>query len=140
MDRLLRRENLDLRLTPYKVLATSSKHGFVQFIESHAVADVCILLFIVTHLINLLYRFMHTIVIVVTDCINKFQFSYVVHYTTSFFTFITNCYVKIIQSLTQKYTYPVTSLTPSACLVISILFNHFTVHFSHTHYKMHFTL
>uniref|UniRef100_A0A0P4VWE6 phosphatidylinositol 3-kinase n=1 Tax=Scylla olivacea TaxID=85551 RepID=A0A0P4VWE6_SCYOL len=41
MDRLLRRENLDLRLTPYKVLATSSKHGFVQFIESHAVADVC---------------------------------------------------------------------------------------------------
>lgn len=40
MDRLLRRENLDLRLTPYKVLATSSKHGFVQFIESHAVADV----------------------------------------------------------------------------------------------------
>ncbi|KAK8752497.1 hypothetical protein OTU49_005873 [Cherax quadricarinatus] len=40
MDRLLRRENLDLRLTPYKVLATSSKHGFVQFIESYAVADV----------------------------------------------------------------------------------------------------
>ena len=24
---LLRRENLDLKLTPYKVLATSSKHG-----------------------------------------------------------------------------------------------------------------
>lgn len=40
MDRLLRRENLDLKLTPYKVLATSSKHGFVQFIESQAVADV----------------------------------------------------------------------------------------------------
>ncbi|KAK4291772.1 hypothetical protein Pmani_033777 [Petrolisthes manimaculis] len=40
MDRLLRRENLDLKLTPYKVLATSSKHGLVQFIESQAVADV----------------------------------------------------------------------------------------------------
>ncbi|XP_064607919.1 phosphatidylinositol 3-kinase catalytic subunit type 3-like [Liolophura sinensis] len=40
MDKLLRRENLDLKLTPYKVLATSSKHGFVQFIESVAVAEV----------------------------------------------------------------------------------------------------
>ena len=27
MDQLLRKENLDLKLTPYKVLATSSKHG-----------------------------------------------------------------------------------------------------------------
>jgi len=27
MDRLLQKENLDLKLTPYKVLATSSKHG-----------------------------------------------------------------------------------------------------------------
>ncbi|ROT74215.1 putative phosphatidylinositol 3-kinase catalytic subunit type 3 isoform X1 [Penaeus vannamei] len=40
MDRLLRRENLDLRLTPYKVLATSSRHGFVQFVESLSVAEV----------------------------------------------------------------------------------------------------
>lgn len=40
MDRLLRRENLDLKLTPYKVLATSFKHGFVQFVESSAVAEV----------------------------------------------------------------------------------------------------
>jgi phosphatidylinositol 3-kinase len=40
MDRLLRKENLDLKLTPYKVLATSSKHGFVQFIESVSVAEV----------------------------------------------------------------------------------------------------
>ncbi|XP_071110359.1 phosphatidylinositol 3-kinase catalytic subunit type 3-like [Haliotis cracherodii] len=40
MDQLLRRENLDLKLTPYKVLATSSKHGFVQFIESTSVAEV----------------------------------------------------------------------------------------------------
>jgi phosphatidylinositol 3-kinase len=40
MDRLLRKENLDLKLTPYKVLATSSKHGFVQFVESTAVREV----------------------------------------------------------------------------------------------------
>ncbi|KAG8225411.1 hypothetical protein J437_LFUL004611 [Ladona fulva] len=40
MDKLLRRENLDLKLTPYRVLATSSKHGFLQFIESTPVAEV----------------------------------------------------------------------------------------------------
>ena len=40
MDKLLRRENLDLKLTPYNVLASSSKHGFVQYIESTSVADV----------------------------------------------------------------------------------------------------
>ncbi|ALC42493.1 Pi3K59F [Drosophila busckii] len=40
MDKLLRRENLDLKLTPYKVLATSSKHGFLQYIESCTVAEV----------------------------------------------------------------------------------------------------
>ncbi|XP_052794304.1 phosphatidylinositol 3-kinase catalytic subunit type 3-like isoform X2 [Mya arenaria] len=40
MDRLLKKENLDLKLTPYKTLATSTKHGFVQFIESQPVADV----------------------------------------------------------------------------------------------------
>ena len=27
IDRLLRRENLDLKLTPYKVLACSGQHG-----------------------------------------------------------------------------------------------------------------
>lgn len=27
MDKLLRSENLDLKLTPYRVLATSAKHG-----------------------------------------------------------------------------------------------------------------
>ncbi|KAI0226008.1 hypothetical protein LSAT2_023256 [Lamellibrachia satsuma] len=37
---LLQTENLDLKLTPYKVLATSTKHGFLQFIESTAVAEV----------------------------------------------------------------------------------------------------
>lgn len=67
MDKLLRRENLDLKLTPYRwllnifvisnqsvvlnstflitkklfrVLATSTKHGFLQFIESTTVAEV----------------------------------------------------------------------------------------------------
>lgn len=40
IDKLLRRENLDLKLTPYRVLATSSKHGFVQYVESLSVAEV----------------------------------------------------------------------------------------------------
>jgi len=59
MDKLLRRENLDLKLTPYRVLATSSRHGkemrlfrlrisnvgvfqsgLVQFVESMPVAEV----------------------------------------------------------------------------------------------------
>lgn len=40
MDKLLRRENLDLKLTPYRVFATSTKHGFLQFIESTTVAEV----------------------------------------------------------------------------------------------------
>ncbi|GLG95013.1 Serine/threonine-protein kinase Tor [Gryllus bimaculatus] len=40
MDKLLRRENLDLKLTPYRVLATSTRHGFVQFIDSIPVAEV----------------------------------------------------------------------------------------------------
>lgn len=40
MDQLLRRENLDLKLTPYRTLATSSKHGFMQFVHSTAIAEV----------------------------------------------------------------------------------------------------
>merc|ERR1719234_3070503 len=32
MDQLLRRENLDLKLTPYRALATSSNSGFMQFV------------------------------------------------------------------------------------------------------------
>lgn len=40
MDKLLRRENLDLRLTPYKVLSTSVDYGFVQYIESLPLRDV----------------------------------------------------------------------------------------------------
>ncbi|KAF2887717.1 hypothetical protein ILUMI_18456 [Ignelater luminosus] len=39
MDKLLRKENLDLKLTPYRVLATSCKHGFVQYIDSVTVAE-----------------------------------------------------------------------------------------------------
>jgi phosphatidylinositol 3-kinase len=39
MDKLLRKENLDLKLTPYRVLATSTKHGFLQYIESITVAE-----------------------------------------------------------------------------------------------------
>uniref|UniRef100_A0A8C6NLL8 Phosphatidylinositol 3-kinase, catalytic subunit type 3 n=1 Tax=Nothobranchius furzeri TaxID=105023 RepID=A0A8C6NLL8_NOTFU len=33
-------KNLDLKLTPYKVLATSTKHGFMQFVQSVPVAEV----------------------------------------------------------------------------------------------------
>ncbi|KJE91037.1 phosphoinositide-3-kinase [Capsaspora owczarzaki ATCC 30864] len=40
MDRLLRKENLDLKLTPYKVLATSSENGLVQFVNAMPVAAV----------------------------------------------------------------------------------------------------
>ncbi len=40
MDRILQQENLDLKLTPYRVLATSSRHGFVQFIDSTPIADI----------------------------------------------------------------------------------------------------
>uniref|UniRef100_A0A096M3U2 Phosphatidylinositol 3-kinase catalytic subunit type 3 n=3 Tax=Poeciliinae TaxID=586240 RepID=A0A096M3U2_POEFO len=40
MDKLLRKENLDLKLTPYKVLATSTKHGYMQFVQSVPVAEV----------------------------------------------------------------------------------------------------
>ncbi|KAJ5609624.1 Phosphatidylinositol 3-kinase [Penicillium herquei] len=34
MDRLLQKENLDLKLTPYRILATSANAGAVQFIPS----------------------------------------------------------------------------------------------------------
>ena len=39
-DRILQQENLDLKLTPYSVLATSSRHGFVQFIDGTPVAEI----------------------------------------------------------------------------------------------------
>ncbi len=40
MDKILRADKLDLRLTPYHVLATSVEDGFVQFIESVPLRDV----------------------------------------------------------------------------------------------------
>ncbi|KAI9102738.1 kinase-like domain-containing protein [Phlyctochytrium arcticum] len=40
MDKLLRKENLDLKLTPYKVLATGADQGMVQFIESLPLATI----------------------------------------------------------------------------------------------------
>eukprot|EP00455_Lapot_gusevi_P000993 TRINITY_DN10404_c0_g1_i3.p1 TRINITY_DN10404_c0_g1~~TRINITY_DN10404_c0_g1_i3.p1 ORF type:complete len:237 (-),score=58.49 TRINITY_DN10404_c0_g1_i3:44-754(-) len=41
MDRLLKKVNLDLRLTPYRVLATSPSHGFVEFVpRSHQISAV----------------------------------------------------------------------------------------------------
>ncbi|ORZ33488.1 kinase-like domain-containing protein [Catenaria anguillulae PL171] len=40
MDRLLQKENLNLQLTPYKVLATGPDQGFVQFIPSSPLAAI----------------------------------------------------------------------------------------------------
>lgn len=40
MDKILRADKLDLRLTPYHVLATSVEDGFVQFVESVPLRDV----------------------------------------------------------------------------------------------------
>jgi phosphatidylinositol 3-kinase len=41
MDNLLKKENLDLKLTPYRVLATSSKDGLVECITpSRSMASV----------------------------------------------------------------------------------------------------
>ena len=40
MDRLLRNENLDLRMTPYRVLATGPVDGMVQFVESKSIAAI----------------------------------------------------------------------------------------------------
>ncbi|KAJ4480107.1 atypical/PIKK/PI3K protein kinase [Lentinula aciculospora] len=40
MDRLLRQENLDLKLTPYAVLATGPMQGMVQFVPSKTIAAI----------------------------------------------------------------------------------------------------
>ena len=40
IDKLLRQENLDLKLTPYKVLATGPDHGLIQFVPSRALASI----------------------------------------------------------------------------------------------------
>ena len=34
MDKLLKQENLDLKLTPFKEVATGVKEGFLQFIDA----------------------------------------------------------------------------------------------------------
>jgi phosphatidylinositol 3-kinase len=38
MDKLLRKENLDLKLSPYRILATSANAGAVQFVASTSLA------------------------------------------------------------------------------------------------------
>ncbi|GAB4839778.1 hypothetical protein Ancab_020488 [Ancistrocladus abbreviatus] len=40
MDRLLKLENLDLHLTPYKVLATGQDEGMVEFVPSRSLAQI----------------------------------------------------------------------------------------------------
>jgi phosphatidylinositol 3-kinase len=40
MDRLLRKEKLDLKLSPYDVLATGPLQGMVQFIPSKTIAAI----------------------------------------------------------------------------------------------------
>ena len=40
MDGLLRKENLDLKLSPYRILATSTSAGIVQFIPSSSLASI----------------------------------------------------------------------------------------------------
>lgn len=40
MDQLLRKENLDLKLVPYKILATSTSAGASQFIQSQSLSSI----------------------------------------------------------------------------------------------------
>jgi phosphatidylinositol 3-kinase len=40
MDRLLRKENLDLKLLPYDVLATGPTQGMIQFVPSKTIAAI----------------------------------------------------------------------------------------------------
>ena len=40
MDKLMKKENLDLQLTPYKVLATSIDDGMVEFVPSKAFSEI----------------------------------------------------------------------------------------------------
>jgi len=40
MDRLLRQENLDVKLTPYPVLATGAQQGMMQYIPSKTIASI----------------------------------------------------------------------------------------------------
>ncbi|KAH3763765.1 phosphatidylinositol 3-kinase [Pelomyxa schiedti] len=40
MDNLLKKESLDLKLSPYRVLATSAANGFLQPVESQCLTDI----------------------------------------------------------------------------------------------------
>jgi phosphatidylinositol 3-kinase len=40
MDRLLRKENLDLKLSPYAVMATGTSEGMIQFVPSKSLAVI----------------------------------------------------------------------------------------------------
>ena len=40
IDKLWKRENLDLQLTTYRVLATSTEIGLIEFVKSSAIADI----------------------------------------------------------------------------------------------------
>jgi phosphatidylinositol 3-kinase len=40
MDKLLKQENLDLKLTPYKVVATGIKEGFLQFVDAMPMSEI----------------------------------------------------------------------------------------------------
>lgn len=40
MDSLLQKEHLDLKLSPYKVLATGSQHGMIQYVKSETLASI----------------------------------------------------------------------------------------------------
>ncbi|CAF0722147.1 unnamed protein product [Brachionus calyciflorus] len=40
MDKLLKQENLDLKLSPYKVVATGTKEGFLQFVDAVPVSNI----------------------------------------------------------------------------------------------------
>eukprot|EP00158_Paraphelidium_tribonemae_P006475 Partr_v1_DN27836_c0_g1_i1_m23389 putative Phosphatidylinositol 3kinase len=40
MDKLLKKENLDLKLTPYRILATGTNHGMLEFVHSVPVATI----------------------------------------------------------------------------------------------------
>lgn len=52
MDRLLKAENLDLCLTPYKVLATGQDEGMLEFIPSRSLAQV---VYLGTHALMSIY-------------------------------------------------------------------------------------
>lgn len=38
--KLLKQENLDLKLTPYKVVATGIKEGFLQFVDALPISTI----------------------------------------------------------------------------------------------------